>query len=70
MLTAMTDVKGSAGYVAVEKVTGKLNGRSGTFILQHTGTMNRGAQQLTISVVPDFGTRQLAGLTGNGDHHC
>lgn len=65
MLTGMTDVKGSAGYVAIEKVSGTLKGRTGTFILQHTGTMNRGVPQLTITVVPDSGTGQLAGLDGN-----
>jgi hypothetical protein len=65
MLTGMTEVKGSAGYVAIEKVSGTLKGRTGTFILQHTGTMNRGVPQLTITVVPDSGTRQLAGLAGN-----
>jgi hypothetical protein len=64
MLTAGTAVKGSAGYVAIERVTGVLQGRSGTFILQHTGTMTRGAQQLSITVVPDSGTDQLAGLAG------
>lgn len=64
MLTAGTSVKGSAAYVAIEKVTGTLKGRSGTFILQHTGTMNRGAAQLTVTVVPDSGTEQLAGLSG------
>ena len=64
MLTAGTDVKGSAGYVAIEKVTGTLNGRTGTFILQHTGTMDRGKPQLSITVVPDSGTGQLKGLTG------
>jgi len=65
MLTCMTDVKGSAGYVAIEKVSGTLKGRAGTFILQHTGTMNRGVPQLTITVVPDSGTGQLAGITGD-----
>jgi hypothetical protein len=65
MLTGMTDVKGSAGYVAIEKVSGTLKGRSGTFILQHTGTMNRGVPHLTITVVPDSGTGQLAGITGD-----
>jgi hypothetical protein len=65
MLTGMTDVKGSAGYVAIEKVSGTLKGRTGTFILQHTGIMNRGVPQLTITVVPDSGTGQLAGITGN-----
>src|SRR6185295_18610047 len=53
MLTAMTDVKDSAGYVAIERVNGTLNGRSGTFALQHTGTMTRGEPQLVITVVPD-----------------
>jgi hypothetical protein len=65
MLTGMTEVKGSAGYVAIEKVSGTLKGRTGTFILQHTGTMNRGVPQLTITVVPDSGTGQLTGITGN-----
>jgi hypothetical protein len=64
MLTAGTDVKGSAGYVAMERFTGTLNGRKGSFVLQHTGTMNRGALQLSITVVPDSGTGELAGLTG------
>ena len=64
MLTAATDVKGSAGYVAIERVTGSLHGRTGSFVLQHTGTMNRGAYQLSITVVPDSGTGQLLGLTG------
>jgi len=65
MLSAVTDVKGSAGYVAIERVTGALQGHSGSFVLQHSGTMTRGAQQLTITVVPDSGTGQLVGLTGN-----
>jgi hypothetical protein len=64
MLTAGTPTKGSAGYVAIERVSGTLHGRTGTFILQHTGTMNRGALQLSITVVPDSGTGQLTGLTG------
>ena len=64
MLTAMTDIKGSAGYVAIERVTGTLSGRAGTFALQHTGTMTRGAQQLSVTVVPDSGTGALAGLVG------
>jgi hypothetical protein len=64
MLTAMTAVKGSAGYVAIERVSGSLQGRSGSFVLQHTGTMNQGAQQLSITVVPDSGTGQLAGISG------
>jgi hypothetical protein len=64
MLTAGTSVQGSAGYVAIERVSGTLKGRSGTFVLQHSGTMTRGEPQLTITVVPDSGTGQLAGLTG------
>jgi hypothetical protein len=64
MLTGGDVAKGSAGYVAIEQITGTLNGRSGSFILQHNGTMTRGTPQLTVSVVPDSGTGQLAGLTG------
>ena len=64
MLAAGTSVKGSAGYVAIERVSGKLHGRSGTFALQHSGTMNRGEPQLKIAVVPDSGTGELAGLAG------
>jgi Protein of unknown function (DUF3224) len=64
MLTAGTSVQGSAGYVAIERVTGTLHGRSGSFVLQHTGTMTRGAPQMTVSVVPDSGTGQLTGLAG------
>jgi len=75
MLTAGTATKGSAGYVAMERVTGSLQGRKGSFILQHTATMNRGAPWLSISVVPDSGTGQLLGIAGtlsilieNGEH--
>ena len=64
MLTAGTAVKNSAGYVAIEKVSGTLNGRKGSFVLQHTGTMARGEGQLSVTVVPDSGTDQLEGLTG------
>ena len=72
MLTVSTDVKGSAGYVAMERVTGTLHGHSGTFALQHSGaagagsgaSMTRGAQKLTVSVVPDSGTGKLVGLAG------
>jgi hypothetical protein len=69
MLTATTEVKGSAAYVAIERITATLhtpNGpRSGTFALQHTGIMTRGEPQLSVAVVPDSGTGQLVGLTGN-----
>ncbi|MGJ5815804.1 DUF3224 domain-containing protein [Paludibaculum fermentans] len=64
MLTAGTAVQGSAGYVAVERVTGTLKGKSGSFSLQHSGVMDRGAAQLVITVVPDSGTGELAGLKG------
>jgi len=64
MLAAMTHVKGSAGYVAIDHVTGELDGRKGSFVLQHSGAMNRGAQSLSIMVVPDSGTDELAGLSG------
>jgi hypothetical protein len=64
MLTAGTEVKGSAGYVAIERVTGSLKGRSGSFALQHSATMTRGEPQLSITVVPDSGSGQLLGLTG------
>ena len=64
MLTAGTAISGSAAYVAIELVSGKLNGRSGSFALQHTGTMNRGAPTLVITVVPDSGTGELLGLSG------
>src|SRR5580658_6592344 len=64
MLAAMTDVKGSAGYVAIERVTGTLDGRSGMFVLQHSGTMTRGESQLSVTVVPDSGTSELTGLAG------
>ncbi len=64
MLSAMTVTEGSAGYVAIERVSGTLDGRKGSFVLQHSGTMARGAQQLSITVVPDSGTGELAGLSG------
>jgi hypothetical protein len=64
MLSAGTAVKGSAGYVAIERVTGTLHGRDGSFILQHNGTMDRGAPSLSITVVPDSGTGALVGISG------
>ena len=64
ILTAGTSIKGSAGYVAIERVSGTLHGRTGAFVLQHSGTMTRGAPQLTITVVPDSGTEGLVGLAG------
>jgi Protein of unknown function (DUF3224) len=65
MLSAMTAVKGSAGYVAMERVSGTLGGRKGNFVLQHSATMDRGKPQLNIAVVPDSGTDELHGLTGS-----
>lgn len=64
MLSAGTPTRGSAGYVAIERVTGTLAGRSGSFTLQHNATMTRGTPYLNIIVVPDSGTGQLAGLSG------
>ena len=64
MLSARTSTDGSAGYVALEVVTGVLNGKKGTFVLQHTGTMNRGTPSLSVTVVPDSGTGELVGLEG------
>jgi hypothetical protein len=64
MLSAGTEVKGSAGYVAMERVNGTLGGRTGTFVLQHSGTMTRGEPQLNVTVVPDSGTGELVGITG------
>ncbi len=65
MLTGMSPTEKTSGvYVAVERVTATLNGRKGAFILHHTGIMDRGAQNLKITVVPDSGTDQLTGITG------
>ena len=65
MLSDGTRTKGSAGYVAIERVTGALHGRRGSFVLKHDGTMTRGAPELTVRVVPDSGTGELAGLAGS-----
>jgi hypothetical protein len=64
MLTAVTATQGSAGYVAIERVTGSLDGRAGSFVLQHSGRMSRGAQHLDLFVVPDSGSGALTGLEG------
>ena len=64
MLTALTPTKGSAGYVAIERVTGVLHGKTGSFVFQHSGTMNQGTQRLSITVVPGSGTGQLTGIAG------
>lgn len=64
MLSTLTSVNDSAGYVAVEQVSGKLAGRSGSFVLQHYGTMNQGQEFLLLEVIPDSATGGLVGLTG------
>lgn len=65
MLTAGTAVEGSAAYVAVDRITGTLHGRSGSFTLVHSGVMHRGAPQLTVAILADSGTGALTGITGN-----
>jgi hypothetical protein len=76
MMAVRTETTGSAGYVALEKVDATLSGRKGSFFLQHSGLMDRGAPSLTVTVIPDSGTGELAGLKGsmsidisNGQHH-
>lgn len=65
MVSATTPVKDSAGYVAIERVSGTLHGRRGSFVMQHAGMMTRGAQQLAITIVPDSGTGELVGIAGS-----
>jgi hypothetical protein len=67
MLTAMTEVKGSAGYVAIERVSGTLHSRKGSFVLLHRGIMSGGGQDLSVTVVPDSGSGELVGLAGKMD---
>lgn len=67
MLAAGTGTPGSAGYVAVELVQGQLGGKQGSFVLMHTGVMDRGRPSLKVSVVPDSGTGELVGLAGEFD---
>ena len=76
MLSAMTPVQGSAGYVAIEQVIGELEGKKGSFVLQHFGTMDKGQDSLILNVIPDSGSDELEGLAGsmkirieNGVHH-
>jgi hypothetical protein len=64
MLSVVTTVQGSAGYVAIEQVSGTLHGRQGTFVLQHFGVMSCGQNRLVLEVVPDSGAGQLANLAG------
>jgi len=65
MLSAGSPKTGSAGYVAIEKVTGTLHGREGSFTLQHSATMNRGVPSLSVTVIPDSGTGALTGISGS-----
>ena len=67
MTSAVTEVEGSAAYVAIERINGVLNGRKGTFVALHTGLMNRGESSLTITIVPDSGTGELKSITGSMD---
>jgi hypothetical protein len=64
MLAVGTGVEGSAAYVAIERISGTLDGRAGSFMVQHSGTMDRGAPSLSVDVVPDSGTDTLTGLRG------
>ncbi len=64
MLSAAGEVKGSAGYVAIERVDGTLDGKKGSFVLQHTATMDRGNPSLSIHIVPDSGTGDLSNISG------
>lgn len=65
MLAAYTDNPGSAGYVAIECFSGSVHGKSGSFVLQHSGIMNKGEGQLTVAIVPDSGTGELTGISGS-----
>ena len=64
MIAAYTGTPGSAGYVAIEHFTGSVGGKSGSFVLQHSGVMNKGDAQLTVTIVPDSGAGELAGISG------
>ena len=64
MITAFTDTPWSAGYVAIEHFTGSVGGKYGSFVLQHSGVMDKGAPQLTVIIVPDSGSGELSGISG------
>lgn len=64
MIAAFTGTPGSAGYVAIEHFTGSVSGKSGSFVLQHSGVMNKGDARLTVTIVPDSGSGELAGISG------
>jgi len=69
MIAAFTATPGSAGYVAIEHFTGSVGDRSGSFVLQHSGVMNRGDALLEVTIVPDSGTGELAGISGTLEIH-
>jgi len=69
MIAAVTATPGSAGYVAIEHFTGSVGGKSGSFVLQHSGLMNRGDARLEVTIVPDSGTGELAGISGRLEIH-
>lgn len=76
MVSASTSVKGSAGYVAIEQVSRTLEGKKGTFVLQHFGIMKKGKTYLQVEIVPDSGTDELNGISGkmfirieDGEHY-
>ena len=64
MLGFMTATEGSAAYVAIERIVGTLDGRTGAFVVHHTGRMDRGEPTLRVGVVPDSGSEGLVGLRG------
>jgi hypothetical protein len=64
MLSVLDRERGSGGYVALERVTGTLEGRTGSFVLQHNATIDRGTAEMHLAVVPDTGTDELRGLAG------
>ena len=76
MLNVLSSVEGSAGYVAIEQVSGMLEGKTGSFVLQHYGTMSSNSQHLTLEVIPNSGSGELQELSGtmairieNGQHY-
>ena len=69
MIAAFTATPGSAGYVAIEHFTGSIEGRSGSFVLQHSGTLRKGDAQLSVTIVPDSGSEELTGISGSMEIH-
>jgi hypothetical protein len=67
MIAARTTIANSAGYVAIERMTGSLDGKRGSFVMQHRGIMDRGTASLLVNIVPDSGTGELRGLSGTMD---